>query len=271
MRAATELFLWEMLSIAGELYRPSFRFAGGSFEGWAYRKGLLRQMQRLEAEAFLERQPGGKGDRVYRLTSKGRLAAFGGKDPDERWNRSWDGRWRLLMFDLPQSPQTPRVQLRRALRERGLGCLQGSVWLSPDPLDGVREELRGDRHPSSLLLFEGDTVGGEKAAELVREAWNFNTIRLEWTHLERTLEQGRIWLEDTRIDEETFREWRLRERADWKQVIEIDPFLPSPLLPSGYRGRKVWKKRLAFWKQLSAHLRAVGYSGKQTRDVKSTS
>lgn len=135
----------------------------------------------------------------------------------------------------------------------------------------MRKELRGDRHPSSLLLFEGDTVGGEKAGELVGEAWNFKTIGLEWTHLERTLEQGKIWLQNARIDEEKFREWRLREQADWKQVLEVDPFLPSTLLPSGYRGRKIWKKRLALWKQLSVHLRAVGFFRQTERDVKSNS
>lgn len=271
MRASTELFLWEMLSIAGELFRPSYRYAGESFEGWAYRKGLLRQMQRLEAEAFLERQPGGRADRVYRLTPKGRLAALGGKDPDERWNRLWDGRWRLLMFDLPESPQAPRSRLRKVLRERGLGCLQGSVWLSPDPLDAIQKELRGDRHPSSLLLFEGDTVGGERPRELVAEAWSFDAINREWRYLSNTLERGTRFLGEARIDGDRFREWAVREQADWKQVLAVDPLLPSVLLPRSYRGRKIWKKRLLLWKSLSSHLQETASLTRRKRDIKSIS
>ncbi len=67
MRASTELFLWKMFSIADALFYPSYRHAYESFEGWADRNGLLRQMQRLEAEAYLERQPGGKADRSGRI------------------------------------------------------------------------------------------------------------------------------------------------------------------------------------------------------------
>jgi phenylacetic acid degradation operon negative regulatory protein len=264
MRASTELFLWQVLSIAGALYRPSYRHVNESFEGWAYRNGLLRQMQRLEAEAYLERQPGGNADRVYRLTPKGRLAALGGKDPEAQWNRPWDGKWRLLMFDLPRSPGAPRARLRTVLREHGLGCLQGSVWLSPDPLENIRKELRGDRHPSSLLLFEGCTAGGEKPRELVREAWNFESIGRVWRHYANTLERGRKFLDSSSFKPAQLHEWGAREHEDWKWVIEVDPLLPAELLPRNYPGRKIWRKRLAFWKKLSSRLHASGFRSAET-------
>ncbi len=265
MRASTELFLWEMYSIAESLFYPSYRYSNESFEGWAYRRGLLRQIQRLEREAYLERQPGGKADRVYRLTPKGRLAALGGKDPEERWNRSWDGRWRLLMFDLPQAPAAPRKQLRKVLREHGLGCLQGSVWVSPDQMDSLRKQMRGDRHPSSLLLFEGDAVGGEKPGEVVREAWDFSEIEQYWASYSLVLEQGKELMEGRGLDREKLREWSAREHASWKEVIKVDPLLPAALLPRGYSGRKVWRRRLGLWRKIAARFQKSGGKPLQQR------
>ncbi len=255
----TKLFLWEMLALADELFSPSLCNLNQSFEGWAHRKGLLRQIQRLEAEAFLERQPGGAADRVYRLTPKGRIAALGGKDPETLWNRSWDGRWRLLMFDLPERPQAPRARLRKVLREHGLGCLQGSVWITPDPLTPIRKRLRGDRHPSSLLLFEGVASGGEKPLQIVNEAWDFDGIHMEWAGYASILEQGRPFLKSDVLAADVFREWAEAEYAAWLRVLEVDPLLPGQLLPRRYRGRQIWKRRMTIWKGLAQHLKKRGF------------
>ena len=36
------------------------------------------------------------------------MHALGGRDPQEQWARPWDGRWRLVLFDVPtgQNPQS---------------------------------------------------------------------------------------------------------------------------------------------------------------------
>lgn len=225
-----------------------------------YRKGLLRQLQRLEAEAFLARQPGGADDRVYRLTPKGRLAALGGRDPEELWSRRWDGCWRLLMFDLPATPSAPRRRLRRVLKEHGLGCLQGSVWTSPDPLEPLRRQLKGDRHPASLLLFEGHSVGGEKDREIVLDGWDFDAIHVHWCSLENLVYQGKTLLKGKRVDGQALEKWIYREYCTWKKVLHLDPFLPSALLPTGYKGRRVWAKRKQLYLKLSRKIREEGIS-----------
>src|SRR6266513_1066496 len=53
-------------------------------------------------------RPNSPDDRLYRLTAQGRLHALGGRDPQEQWARPWDGRWRLVLFDVPtgQNPQS---------------------------------------------------------------------------------------------------------------------------------------------------------------------
>src|SRR5690348_16092378 len=55
MRAKTEEFLNLLLWSADLLARPTFRNLTDSYEGWAYRNGLLRQAAKLERQHLLER------------------------------------------------------------------------------------------------------------------------------------------------------------------------------------------------------------------------
>ena len=103
MQARTKELLYLLQWTCETLSRPTWRNLTESFEGWAYRRGLLRQLQRLERQAFLERSPSASGDRLYRLTDAGRLEALHGRDPEASWQRRWDGRWRMVLFDVPES------------------------------------------------------------------------------------------------------------------------------------------------------------------------
>ncbi len=135
MKPKTELFLYQLLWTADAAMRPTLRNLDSSFEGWCYRRGLLRQVQRLEQAELLEVKPGSeKLARVGRLTEAGRVQALGGRDPVERWGRPWDRTWRMVMFDLPETERALRTKLRRVLAEQRMGCLQKSVWIAPDPL-----------------------------------------------------------------------------------------------------------------------------------------
>lgn len=222
-----------------------------SVECWADRRGLLRRLHRLEAEAFLEALPGGNADRIYRLTTKGALAATGGKDPIANWSRRWDGLWRLVVFDMPQERRAERWSLHKTLRAHGLGCLQGSVWISPHPLESLREQLAGDRHPSSLILLEGKAIGAEKPREIVDEAWNFSKICDEWLSYRTCLREGKNLLRSDPIDNSALQSWSELEHLAWQKIMSMDPFLPNSLLPREYPGKKIWQQRLKVWKTIS--------------------
>src|ERR1700759_2336532 len=113
--------------------RPTYRNLTESFEGWAYRSGFSRQIAELERRDFIEKHPD-VGNFICRLTDRGRLHALGGRDPKLQWSRAWDRHWRFILFDVPVSKNSARARLARYLRGRGFGCLQKSVWVSPDPL-----------------------------------------------------------------------------------------------------------------------------------------
>ena len=90
MKPKTEDLLYTLLWAADTLSRPTFRNLTESFEGWAYRNGLLQQLAALEKQRLIEGQGERSVDRVHRLTEAGRHLALGGCDPAVRWKRRSD-------------------------------------------------------------------------------------------------------------------------------------------------------------------------------------
>lgn len=63
---------------------------------------------------------------------------------------SWDGRWRLVIYDVPKSKKYLRDVFRGTLKNLGFYQLQESVWLYPFPCE-----------PQVTFLREYYNVGGE--------------------------------------------------------------------------------------------------------------
>ncbi|MBU6323448.1 MAG: CRISPR-associated endonuclease Cas2 [Patescibacteria group bacterium] len=54
----------------------------------------------------------------------------------------WDGKWRILMFDVREKRRRVRAQLRLLLQGAGFVLLQDSVWVHPYPCDEFVALLR---------------------------------------------------------------------------------------------------------------------------------
>ena len=243
MKNSTEEFLFFLLWVADSFLRPSWRNVDESFESWAYRSGFGRAVTRLEQQRFLELQQTTDLRRVYRLTAEGRRTALGGRDPVEHWERHWDGRWRLVVFDLPVRKSGLRTRLRRYFERHGYGHLQQSVWITPDPLDEAHRHLvRLPADAGSLILFEGGLCGKESDAVLVDAAWDFAAINARY-------EQHRAVVGECPGAPPpggpfaAFWAWARRERAAWDAAVGKDPLLPRALLPADYGGVRSWELR----------------------------
>lgn len=235
MHARTEEFLYLLLWGAEQFLHPTWRNLDESFEGWAHRRGFLRRIHQLEERRFLERKPSGANERIFRLTEQGRLAALGGRDPVEFWQRPWDGAWRFFFFDITRD-DAARVKLRRVLRSEGFGCLQGSVWISPHPFSKRLLDLCVEAKGISAVSGSPEAPTSDQA--LVQGAWDFERINAEWQEEMRLLEacpqSGGI---------EALKAWAAEEHPQWKKALAADPLLPEALWPQGYLGRKAWQKR----------------------------
>lgn len=245
MHPKTEEFLYFLLWASDLLMRPTFRRLTDSYESWAYRNGLWRQLAELERRQLVESNPTQPNERMYRLTAKGRLHSLGGRDPQARWSRPWDGRWRLVLFDIPVARNTQRERLRRYLRDKGFGGLQKSGWITPDSLEPERHILADEGlGVQSLLLLEGWPCGGESDAEIVANSWDWQRINDRYAQHLRTLEErprGPLGLAGRA---KALQLWAARERQTWLEAVKGDPLLPEKLLPSGYLGQRAWQQRV---------------------------
>ena len=245
MNPKTEEFLNFLLWSAELLARPTFRNLTDSYESWAYRNGLLKQVTRLEQQQLIERDASVPDDRMYRLSVQGRLHVLGGRDPEERWARPWDGQWRLVLFDVPTAQNSQRERLRRYLRDKGFGYLQNSVWVTPDPLGEERQVLGGSKiNVESLILLEARPCAGESDAEIVTGAWDFERINRRYASYLKILNDrpGGVLRNDAAA--KTLMRWAATEREAWLDAVTNDPLLPARILPSSYLGQQAWRRRV---------------------------
>jgi DNA-binding transcriptional regulator PaaX len=259
MKPRTEELLYLLLWSAEKLMRPTFRSLTDSYEGWAYRNGLFRQVVKLEQQKMLEGNPASPDDRLYRLTRQGWLHALGGRDPQAQWARVWDGRWRIVLFDVPSTQDSHRVRLRRYLQSRGFGYLQNSVWITPDSLDEERKTIAGGQvNVESLILLEARPSAGETDAEIVAGAWDFARINSRYArHLEVLGERPRVPIQSEGAAKTLLR-WAAAEREAWLEAVRLDPLLPRRILPPEYLGQRAWQRRVE----------VLGDAGRQLRTFK---
>src|SRR5947208_14992645 len=98
MGSKTEELLNVLLWSAEFLLNPSWRSLFESYEGWAYRNGLLIQLGRLEQRKWVTGQSKDRNDRVDRVSGQGGLHALGGRDPEARRGRAEDCGWRRVIY-----------------------------------------------------------------------------------------------------------------------------------------------------------------------------
>jgi len=73
------------------------------------------------------------GKKFLRITPAGRkaLAFEQAKVALKNQKKKWDGRWRMVVFDIPERRRSVRFHLCAIMREIGFARLQNSVWVYP--------------------------------------------------------------------------------------------------------------------------------------------
>ena len=110
-------------------------------------------------ESVRKLQEGGfvkKDDRGFLyLTTKGerRLSEFGVTGFHLKKPRRWDGKWRVVSFDIKESRKVIRQQLRTTLTEIGFVCLHKSLWVYPYDCQDLITLLKADYEIGKDILY----------------------------------------------------------------------------------------------------------------------
>ncbi len=113
--------------------------------GWEkyYPSSVGRQITKLWRKGWVEVKKTGEGH-VVTITDKGKTEIL--KYDLEKLSISkpntWDGRWRMVFFDIPTGHETERRDFRRKLRSLGFFPMQKSVYIYPYPCEKEIKFLR---------------------------------------------------------------------------------------------------------------------------------
>lgn len=78
-----------------------------------------------------------QGDRLFlKLTKKGKVEVLLSRlaSSDKKLKMKWDGKWRLIIWDIPESSSEQRNKIRYFVKNLGFYKLQLSVFVRPYPL-----------------------------------------------------------------------------------------------------------------------------------------
>lgn len=114
------------------------------------KESILRSKDRLLKRGMLEIKNGN-----LKITGKGKFFLIR-NTYGLRGNKNkikWDGKWRVLIFDIPEKLRFVRDQIRLNLMTIGFKRLQNSVWIYPYPCEDLVSLLKADLEIGKDLLY----------------------------------------------------------------------------------------------------------------------
>jgi DNA-binding transcriptional regulator PaaX len=119
---------------------------------WKERARIKDSVARLERGGYVKKR-GGTGE-AFLLTEKGRERAMRYAIEQMRIasQKTWDKKWRLIMFDVPEEKMQERRAINFALKRLGCAQYQKSIFITPFPCEkeidfvgecfGIRDHIR---------------------------------------------------------------------------------------------------------------------------------
>jgi CRISPR-associated endonuclease Cas2 len=119
------------------------------------KKQIKSAMNNLKHQKLIEYVSDKNGVTIVRLTTKGksRLMSFSIDLIEIKKPKSWDGKWRLVMFDLPIKYTKARNSLRFKLKQLGFIQFQKSVWIYPYDCEDLISLLKADFKIGKDILY----------------------------------------------------------------------------------------------------------------------
>lgn len=157
-------------------------------------------------------------------------------------HKKWDGKWRVVIFDIAEVNKFARESLRRKLKELGFGMLQESVWVTPHDIgQDMREFLESKKLGAYAFVLEvsGFLAGDKKL--LIERIWKLEELNRKYDQILSEVKRLKS-MYVTRSDrnmEPTSELLKVREK--YLRILMTDPCLPKELLPEDWAGEKVRK------------------------------
>lgn len=196
---------------------------------------LRSALSRMTREGWLGARRRG-GPPRYRLTPRGReLIEEGVRRIYGRHRATWDGRWLLVSYSLPELRRGHRDRLRQGLSFLGLGSLGNGLFVTPHDLRQQLHDLIA-RHgvESDVTMHYGHLEWPADPAQIVARAWDLEQLASRYAAFVARTQRAASQAAGA-DDREAFRQ-RFLLTHEFRRFPFSDPDLPDVLLPVGWVG-----------------------------------
>lgn len=109
------------------------------------RYAITRSLKNLSEAGLVEEIPTSRSS-FLRLTPEGRqkLRSIKLSNPTSLVDTRWDGFWRMVILDIPESRKSERNSIRYILKKAGFVCMKNSVWITPYPFEHLFMNIKTD-------------------------------------------------------------------------------------------------------------------------------
>ncbi len=121
---------------------------------------LSRSIKNMVESGLAELLPSDQGE-FMRITPEGRQQLYRNElsSTDMPITKHWDGKWRMILLDLPEDRKSEREALRYLLKKAGFVAAKNSVWISPYPFEHFFGNIKKDLGLSTeLMIIVTDTI-----------------------------------------------------------------------------------------------------------------
>jgi|SRR3989338_8084217 len=163
----------KILKILGQkpaISLPELRNLGARLPSERY--AITRSLKGLREAGLIEHISSPQNE-YARLTSEGKKKVHSLElDSDTTLvNTSWDGFWRIILLDLPESRKSERESLRYLLKKAGFVCLKNSAWISPYPFEHLFMNIKKDLGLTTEMMIIVTQFIDEETKKVLFEAF----------------------------------------------------------------------------------------------------
>jgi phenylacetic acid degradation operon negative regulatory protein len=212
-----------------------------------YKTQTARQaLARSVSGGWLRTERHGRRSRVY-LTDETARMLQSGADRIYGFGRpwEWDGRWLLVVVQVPEEQRDVRHLVRTQLAWAGFGSVGNGLWITPH-VDREAEAVAVARDASAaeLVSFRAELGSLGDPQRVVAEAWDLDEVaRAYQEFIDRF---GRL---RPKTPEAVFRA-QTELVHDWRKFPFLDPDLPEEMLPAGWprsKARNIFEHQHDAW------------------------
>jgi len=153
----------------------------------------------------------------------------------------WDGKWRVLIYTIPEEKRHIRDEFRKELLWSGFGSFSNACWISPNNLEREVKLLIEKYGISDYVdFFVSRYIGPKDNQSLVKKSWDLDQIAEKYEsfilqYSKKFIVHQNMMNQGEMSDAACFVQ-RTKLVHEYRKFLFIDPGLPKELLPPNWNG-----------------------------------